>query len=127
MKKSDQRAAARFLDVGQVATGPSLVEPQLTEDAALRNRLRVRRGRRHTCSPAPLDGPPIARPPPLGEVSPVGRPDSEPRPCVSRSNHLIAVSTSLSPRPERLTRIRSGWPWGGGASRPANFSAPARA
>ena len=31
-----------------------------------------------------------------------------PVPEVSRSNHLIAVSTSLSPRPDRLTRIIGG-------------------
>ena len=68
------------------------------------------RDRRLTApSPAPVEWPPIQVD--RSERRPCRpEPGLRPVPEVSRSNHLMAVSTSLSPRPDRLTRISGGVP-----------------
>src|SRR5512133_2702359 len=69
----------------------------------------------------------------FGPVSVRESGDSDDVPVVSRPNQLIAVSTSLSPRPERLIKINGGSPdslvdsWGGSLSAPARAWADSRA
>ena len=71
---------------------------------------------------------PAAGLPPTRCSSTVWRRRAEPVPVVSRSNHLIAVSTSLSPRPDRLTRISGGCAVGrAAAARRPSLIAPASA
>src|SRR4030095_4093454 len=53
--------------------------------------------------------------------------DSEEVPVVSSPNHVIAASTSLSPRPDRLTKINRGSADAAGARRGPSLSAPANA
>src|SRR6478672_2796681 len=60
-------------------------------------------------------------------VGPASDPASDAVPEVFKPNHVMAVATSLSPRPDKLTKINGGSLDSVAGSRGASVSAPAKA